>query len=163
MATSEPRTPQAAAVAWVETVLERGDLRAAWPDTDPILRLVLAQDWVWTNRHDPVIGHDHDWDEIAHGLAAVPPADAFWERFAVDLIGTWQRAWKGFDPRRWFVASTPEIVDLDIEVVSFIERPSTLTRRFAMRHTDGRWLVASVDGDQWYEPGWPPRLRPAHL
>ncbi len=158
MATSEPGTPQAAAVGWVEAVLDRGDLLAAWPETDPVLRLVLAQDWVWTNRHDPAIGHDHDWDEIARGLASIPPESPHWGRFAADLVATWRRAWKGFEPRGWYVAPTPEVIGLDLEMVSFIERPSALTRRFAMRHTDGGWLVASVDGDLQYEPGWPPRL-----
>lgn len=158
MATSEPGTPQAAAVAWVDAVLTRGDLAAAWPATDPVLRLVLAQDWVWTNRHGPAIGHGRDWDEIAEGLAAVPPADDLWPSFAADLVGTWQRAWKGFDPHGWYVPATPEVVDLDVELVSFVERASALTRRFAMRHTEAGWLVASVDGDLHYEPGWPPRL-----
>jgi len=50
------------------------------------------------------------------------------------------------------------VIDLDLEMVSFIERPSALTRRFAMRHTEAGWLVTSVDGDLRYEPGWPPRL-----
>jgi len=115
MATSEPGTPQAAAVAWVEAVLDRGDLLAAWPHTDAVLRLVLAQDWVWTNRHDPYIGDDigdeigdHEgWDDIAQGLASVPPQSRHWGRFAAELVKTWQRAWKGFEPRRWYVASAP--------------------------------------------------------
>ncbi len=158
MATSEPGTAQAAAVAWLQAVLDRGDLLAAWAACDPVLRLVLAQDWVWTNRHHPAIGHERDWDEIAQGLAANPPESELWRRFATDLVGTWQQTWKGFDTRRWQVAPAPEVVDLDVEMVSFTERPTGFTRRFAMRHTGAGWVMASVDGDLRYEPGWPPRL-----
>ncbi len=56
--------------------MDDGDLIAAWPLTDPVLRLVLAQDWVWTNRHHPAIGEDRSWEELARGLAAVPPEHA---------------------------------------------------------------------------------------
>lgn len=154
----EPGTPQAAAVAWVDAVMDRGDMAGAWHSTDPILRLVLAQDWVWTHRHDPVIGHGRDWDSIARDLSADPPTGDLWERFASDLGKTWTSAWHGFDTRTWHAAPAPEVVDLDVEMVTFSEPGGTLTRRFAMRHTGERWLVASVDGDQVFEPGWPPRL-----
>jgi hypothetical protein len=175
----ESGSPQAAAMTWVEAVMDRGDLAAAWPATDPQLRLVLAQDWVWNHRHDPAIGHDADWDAIAHGLAAVPPEDPLWDRFASDVVAVWQRTWKDFSADTWGVWDQPEVLDLDLEMVTFVERDSaahpaesselpmrpghsTFTRRFAMRHTPQGWQVASVNGDQLFEPGWPPRLgRPA--
>lgn len=156
--------------------MDRGELGAAWPATDPELRLVLAQDWVWNHRHDPAIGHDADWDAIARGLAAVPPDDPLWHRFSNDVVTTWKRTWKGFSPETWGVWDQPEVLDMDLEMVTFVERDSsvhpaqgveqplhpgnsTFTRRFAMRHAGGEWLVASVNGDQLFEPGWPPRLR----
>lgn len=151
-------TPQAAAAAWAEAVMSGADLRGVWPATDPTLRLVLAQDWVWSHRHDPAIGHDRDWEAIARGLAADPPDQPLWDRFAADVTGTWQRTWKGFDPSGWDIRPGPEIVDLDLEMVTFVERNTAITRRFAMRHKPGGWFVASVNGDQLFEPGWPPRL-----
>jgi hypothetical protein len=160
--THEPGTPQAAAVAWVDAVMDRGDLGAAWPGTDPLLRLVLAQDWVWNHRHDPAIGHGREWDAIARELAATSSTSPLWPRFAADLVGTWKRTWHQFDTRSWTVSAVPEVIDLDVEMVTFSERDGALSRRFAMRHVDGTWLVASVDGEQIFEPGWPPRLgRPA--
>jgi hypothetical protein len=154
----EPGTPQAAAVAWAEAVIGDRDLRTIWPATDPTLRLVLAQDWVWNHRHDPAIGHDRDWDAIARGLAACPPDEPLWDRFAADVLGTWQQTWRGFEPSAWDVKPQPEIIDLDLELVTFVERETALARRFAMRHTHEGWLVASINGDQLFEPGWPPRL-----
>jgi hypothetical protein len=168
----EPGTPQAAAVAWVEAVMDRGDLSQAWPLTDPTLRLVLAQDWVWNHRHDPAIGHGRDWDTIARGLAQYPPQHQLWDRFAGEVVGLWQRIWKGFSASRWRVWEQPEVLGLDLEMVTFVEpNPASeagdlgsqpgrgsLARRFAMRHTDDGWRVAGVNGDQLFEPGWPPAL-----
>ncbi|MFP5319925.1 MAG: hypothetical protein ACLGI2_16740 [Acidimicrobiia bacterium] len=162
----EPGTPQAAALEWVAAVMDRGDLDAAWLATDPTLRLVLAQDWVWNHRHDPAIGHQADWDEIAAGLAESPDGHELWSRFATDLVAMWQRTWKGFGAEAWTVRSEPEVLDLDLELVTFVEpgpasdHPAgpAFARRFAMRHTPDGWLVAGVNGDQIFQPGWPPRM-----
>jgi len=56
-----------------------------------------------------------------------------------------------------------------LEMVTFLESDGTapvrfepgrsaLARRFAMRHTTEGWLVAGVNGDQLFLPGWPPSL-----
>ncbi len=162
----ESESPQAAAVRWVEAVMGRGDLAEAWPGTDPVLRLVLAQEWVWSRRHDPAIGHEADWDEIANGLARGPGGHALWDRFAGDLISMWRQSWSGFDPATWDVRAEPEVLDLDLEMVTFAERGpvsehpagAAFARRFAMRHTGKGWLVAGINGDQLFRPGWPPRI-----
>lgn len=149
--------------------MDRGDLAMAWPLTDPTLRLVLAQDWVWTHRHHPRIGHDRSWDELARGLAAVPPGPELWDALAEELIGRWQKTWKGLSARNWAAWDQPEVVGLDLEMVTLLERDgdapvrfepgrSAFARRFAMRHTDHGWLVAGVNGDQLFVPGWPPSL-----
>jgi hypothetical protein len=165
----EPGTPQAAARDWVAAVMDRGDPAATWAVTDPTLRLVLAQDWVWNHRHDPAIGHHADWDEIAAGLADQTGDHSFWDRFATELVGTWRRSWKGFGAETWTVLPEPEVLDLDLEMVTFVEPGPTaehpagpaFARRFVMRHTGEGWLVAGLNGDL-FEPGWPPRMgRPA--
>ena len=158
-----------AATRWVEAIMDRGDLRAGWPLTDPTLRLVLAQDWVWTHRHHPTIGHDRSWDELARGLAALPPAAELWGPFAEELIGRWQKTWSGLSAITWATWDQPEVVGLDLEMVTFMERDgdrpvrfepgrSAFARRFVMRHTDQGWQVAGVNGDQLFVPGWPPSL-----
>ncbi len=149
--------------------MDDGELLAAWPLTDPVLRLVLAQDWVWTHRHHPKIGHDRSWDELARGLAALPPVSELWDAFADELVSRWQKTWEGLSARTWGAWDSPEVVGLDLEMVTFLERDgdrlvrfepgrSATARRFAMRHTDQGWLVAGVSGDQLFVPGWPPSL-----
>ena len=173
---NEPGTPQAAARAWVEAVMDRGDLVRAWELTDPTLRLVLAQDWVWNHRHDLVRtdgtdgGHDADdegWDDVALGLASFRSKHPLWDRFAGDTIGMWQQIWKGFSARTWRVSDQPEVLGLDLEMVTFVEaggdgeaqpRHYAFARRFAMIHTESGWRVASINGDQLFLPGWPPTL-----
>lgn len=149
--------------------MDQGDLRAAWPLSDPTLRLVLAQDWVWTHRHHPTIGHDRSWDELARGLAALPPEPELWSAFAEELISRWQKTWIGLSAETWGAWDEPEVVGLDLEMVTFMERDgdgpvrfepgrSAFARRFAMRHTGQGWQVAGVNGDQLFVPGWPPSL-----
>ena len=162
-------TAQEAAVRWVRAVMDDRDLVSAWPLTDDVLRLVLAQDWVWTHRHHPMIGHDRSWDDVARGLAAVPPSHELWDRFATELLDRWRTMWSGFSPSTWAPWDRPEVVGVDLEMVTFLERDgdepvrfepgrSSLARRFAMRHTPDGWRVAGVNGDQLFVPGWPPTL-----
>jgi hypothetical protein len=162
-------TPQEVAMAWVRAVMDDADLEAAWPLTDPTLRLVLAQDWVWTYRHHSMIGHNRDWEALAQGLAACPPDHPLWERFAEELLSRWQHIWKGFNATTWRAWDEPEVIALDLEMVTFLESDggepvrfepgrSAFARRFAMRHTDDGWKLASINGDQMFLPGWPPSL-----
>jgi hypothetical protein len=165
---ARPETPQEAAQRWVKALMDDADLAAAWPLTDPVLRLVLAQDWVWTHRHHPMIGHERSWDDIARGLAAVPPASGLWDTFATELVRRYQKMWEGFSAHTWATWDQVEVVGLDLEMVTFLESDgepvrfepgrSALARRFALRHTDEGWMVASVSGDQMFVPGWPPSL-----
>ncbi len=162
-------TPQQAATRWVKAVIDDGDLGAAWPLTHPVLRLVLAQDWVWTHRHHPTIGPDRSWEELARRLAALPPEDELWDAFAQELLTRWRKTWAGFSSTTWDAWDQPEVIGLDLEMVTFLEREgsrpvrfvpgrSAMARRFAMRHTTNGWQVASVSGDQLFVPGWPPSL-----
>lgn len=166
---SEVSTPQVVAMAWVEAVMDDGDLAAAWPMTDPVLRLVLAQDWVWTYRHHSMIGHEQDWEALARGLASCPSEHHLWDKFAAELIGRWHTIWNGFSSRSWGAAEEPEVISLDLEMVTFLEADgddpvrfepgrSAFARRFAMRHTEDGWRLASINGDQMFVPGWPPSL-----
>jgi len=153
------------ATTWVEAVMDRGDLREVWPLTDPTLRLVLAQDWIWTHRHHPFVGPDADRDGLARSLAATSPDHPLWARFAAELLELWQKMWRGFSARSWQPRDDPEVIDLDLEMVTFVEvggapgsARDAFARRFALRHSPDGWRVASINGDQIFVPGWPPAL-----
>ena len=63
--------PVKAAQAWIEAV-QLGRYDAAWAMTDPRLRLVRAQAWIWNNRKDADIAA-LDRDELARALAEEGP------------------------------------------------------------------------------------------
>ncbi len=164
---AEHSTPRAVATAWVDAVMDRGDLGAAWRLTDPTLRLVLAQHWVFTHSHDPAVGGRDGWDGLARGLAAWPSAHPLWDRFATDRVGRWREFWAGFNTRTWSIRDRHEPLGDDLEVVSFVEtggggRPKRpVARRLAVRRTAEGWLVAGLDGSALSQPGWPPtQIRP---
>jgi hypothetical protein len=154
------------ASTWVEAVMDRSDLRAAWTLTDPTLRLVLAQDWIWAHRHHPWVGHHTDWDRLAQGLTAPRPDHPLFARFAEEQLELWHKIWTGFSARTWKAWEEPEVLGLDLEIVTFGEvrqeadasgRPS-FARRFALRHTGDGWMMAGINGEQMFVPGWPPSL-----
>ncbi len=151
--------PRQVAAAWVEAVMDRGDLGAAWPLTHPTLRLVLAQHWIWSQRGHSVVGDDEaEWDELAAALVGGPGRHPLWERFAADRIRRWREFWPGFSVRTWAAREEPEPIGVDLEVVTFVETggPPLPARRFAMRDTPEGWMVASLDGSALFRPGWPP-------
>ena len=161
-----PPSAQEVAATWVELVMDRGNLDEAWPLTDPTLRLVLVQDWIWAHRHHSFVGQGPEWDDLAHSLAAARPQPALWPRFRAELLELWHKIWKGFSALTWQAFDDPEVVGLDLETVTFVEldasgvpaRRTTVPRRFALRHCDTGWQVASINGDQMFLPGWPPSL-----
>ena len=151
-------TPEDAATAWVDAVMDRGDLAAAWPLTDPTLRLVLTQYWIWSHGDEALVGAQEGWDALARALAACPPAHPLWERFASDRVRRWKEFWGGFSTRTWSVREEPEPMGVGLEVVTFTETggPPLPVRRFAVRDTPEGWLVAGLDGTALFKPGWPP-------
>ena len=158
-------SPAEVATAWVQAVMDRADLGAAWPLTDPTLRLVLAQHWIWTNQGVPAVSRE-DRDELARALAACPSSHPLWGRFASQRIRRWREHWQGFTTLTWTLMDRQERLRPDLEVVSFAERkrledldrpgPPLVTRRLAVRRTPSGWLVAGLDGTALFEPGWPP-------
>lgn len=155
------------AVAWVDAVMDRMDLRAAWELTDPDFRLVLAQHWVLSHGGAEFLGPQAGWDMLAQGLAACPSRHPLWGRFASERLQRWYEFWGDFSTSTWRVHDEVERVPgATIEVVTFVEPaaegqdgqaglPGAL-RRIAVRLRDGRWRVAGLDGRRVFRPGWPP-------
>jgi hypothetical protein len=158
-----PGGPVAAVYEWVE-LIHAGDLRAAWPKTDPTLRLVLAQAWLWANRgHATVIPYDRE--EAAESLAGTRFDHDLWPAFEETQIGEFAEQWPDFPSDEWGAASRPRPVPPDSEVVMFmrtggeviqITEPTLMeTFPFLMRLADGEWLVESFSSER-PKPGWPP-------
>lgn len=162
-----PGDASTVAEAWVEAVMDRKELRQAWPLMERNLRLVLAQHWVLSHAElgSDVIGPHAGWDILAQGLAADPSTHPLWERFAKERLLRWREYWGTFSTRTWKIRST-ETAGADLEVVTFAEPrlpaleatpgPPPSFRRLALRRSDGSWLVAGLDGRNLFRAGWPP-------
>lgn len=163
-AAAEPAT---VAVAWVDAVMDRKDLRAAWPLMERYLRLVLAQHWILSHAEleSDFIGPQAGWDMMAQGLAADPSTHPLWDRFAKERLLRWREYWGTFSSRTWKVRET-EMFRADAAIVTFTEPrlpaleakpgPPPVFRRLALRRSRDTWLVAGVDGRNVFRPGWPP-------
>ena len=157
--------PEDVARAWVEAVMDRGDLGAAWPITDQALRLVLAQHWILSRQDDAEVSAE-DRDSLAEALAAYPPTHPFWQSFASQRLWRWREFWGTFRTGKWDVAGERQPVATRVEVVTFMEKhrllgwakpgPPPAARRFAVRSTPQGWVVAGLDGSALFRPGWPP-------
>ena len=158
-------SPEAVARAWVEAVMDRGDMAAAWVLTDPDLRLVLAQHWIISRQGDPALA-GYEPDALARDLAASSSPHPLWDRFASDRLRRWRQFWAGFGTQTWDVADETQRLMPGVVVVTFMEKhrllgwakpgPPAATRRFAVRSTPRGWLVAGLDGSALFRPGWPP-------
>ncbi|HVE45411.1 MAG TPA: hypothetical protein VNA57_01505 [Acidimicrobiales bacterium] len=166
-AEAAPDDAVAVAVAWVDAVMDRKDLRAAWPLMERDLRLVLAQHWVLSHAEigSELIGPQPGWDMLAQGLAADPSSHPLWDRFAKERLLRWREYWGKFSTRTWKVRRTESPVP-DVAIVTFAEPrlpaletkpgPPEVFRRLALRRSGGTWLVAGLDGRNIFRPGWPP-------
>ena len=95
--------PASVAFSWVEAVMDRKDLRRAWPLMERNLRLVLAQHWVLSHAEmqSDVIGPRAGWDMMAQGLAADPSDHPLWDQFAEERLSRWREYWGNFITRTW--------------------------------------------------------------
>src|SRR5437870_11896056 len=86
--------PVKAAQTWIEAV-QLGRYDVAWAMTDPGLRLVRAQAWIWNNRKDADIAAA-DRDELAAALAKERPDHPLWGDFAATVLQKMKEVYGGF-------------------------------------------------------------------
>lgn len=161
----DPDGPVEAARAWVRAAMDDKDLVTAWPLTDPPLRKVLAQHWILSHQGEDLVGAPEGWEELAEALAASPCRHPLWDRFATERLARWRQFWPGFSAVTWGVKGH-ELPRPDLAVVTFVEPrgklmslrpgPPLELRRLALRRSGGRWLMAGLDGQTLFRPGWPP-------
>jgi hypothetical protein len=159
----DPAGPAPAARSWLEAVLAFRDLTAAWPRTDPAVRLAIAQGWLFTKGEQS--------DEQASALAAAPSTSPQWREFAGDVLDALADKWSFFDYHgEWGVVDLPEPSSIQgCELVHFVmtegvppgpievkEGEPWATLPLLMRRLDEGWLVAGFSQGGPPTPGWPP-------
>lgn len=172
-----PAGPAVAALAWLYGILVRRDLKGVWKDTDPDLRLCLAQSWL-SGRSGPD-AVTPELEEVAAELARRDPSHPEWAEFAEQTIDALAAKWSFVeDLSRWGAWGRPEPLTQDLEIVFFVDAqdprlgsvwtpPLGYTRKVAagtelaslplvMRHTRDAWLVAGFSQAGTPTPGWPP-------
>ena len=160
-----PEGSVAAAREWLERI-SVDDLHGVWTRTDPNLRLVFAQAFLWANRtHPSVVGLD--LDETAEALASLRFDHDLWPSFGATQLGEFHSVFDDFFSGGYGVASRPRPVGVDLEIVKFVKSDSdemtwvtepTLVEAhiFLLRWTRDGWMVAGQGVDSPPEPGWPP-------
>jgi hypothetical protein len=155
-----------AAAAWLGLILGERNLDAAWPATDPNMRLAIAQGWLFKR------GEATDTrDELARSLAEAPSSAELWPTFSNGVLDAFADNWPFFDYEGyWGVIDMPEPIAVDgLELVCFamIEGapPGVIEVEagepwavlpLLMRSTGEGWLVAGVSQSGPPMPGWPP-------
>lgn len=152
---------------WLEVVADRRDLAAAWPLTDPDLRLALVQSWICAGLAPP----DVDSQSIARLLAAPSqPTHPLWNEFAAWRIGRWDAVFPDYvtDASRRGTVSSPYLSGVGLEAVLISDTPTgprvvggriVEVQRSSVRHTSGAILLAGL-GAALPVPGWPPAETP---
>jgi len=157
--------PVKAAQAWVEAV-QLGRYDTAWAMTDPRLRLVRAQAWIWNNRKDADIAACNR-DELARALAEERPNHQLWGDFAATELHQITGVYGTFRPENWGASSGPSAAGPDYALVLFAhlsgdpliitDRPPVFSLAFLMHAADPGWRLASFSA-VLPVPGWPPKL-----
>jgi hypothetical protein len=154
---AEPAGSVAAALAWVEMVLD-GRISESWPWTGPGFRLHLTRHWAWNHRFQ-LHEAGHDPMEVATGLADDGFVHPLWPAFArsqqrLDLESARNAS--------WVAAAAPEPVGPDLEVVRLAAAECAGTDRavppltLVLRLGPTGWQVEG-HGRAPALPRWPPR------
>jgi hypothetical protein len=158
-----PQGPVEAAKRWLEDIVARRDVAAAWRRTDPDYRLALAQAVIFLNQENPHLAYA-DRAALARELAeedAIHPlwkafADLLTEEFLHDLGEINVANWGRVTPRP--IAPGYELVLFARDDVPTSDYPPEMTSHgVLMHHREERWLVAGLS-ERPAVPGWPPDL-----
>lgn len=178
-----PDGPVAAASDWLDAVVVDNDYAAAWELMTADLRLARSQAWLWNNREFFERAAE-DLNEQASMLAAAPSTHAHWAEFAEIELGMFVSAFPPGDYANVGISSKPRPLSPGLELVLFIDMadaealdgatpldgggivvggtdsgmPVTTFAQVVVAHDGHKWAVASHNGEQIPEPGWPPVL-----
>ena len=146
---------------------EWSDLRAAWPNADPVLRLCWAQWWLHANR-ESLEARGYDREEVAGALAS-PAAGhhRLWGDFERVVLRDF-RAVFPLDPSTWGIGASPRVLAPGVELLYVHRRiptggywPADATAEvvpLVMRFAEEGWRVLNFGYERIPMPGWPPTL-----
>jgi hypothetical protein len=140
-----PGTAYAAARSWARLVIGDGNLRDAWPLTDPDWRRFWADTWVSLNEDHRLLSLTNR-EELAVDLATAEPTSPFAGYFfAFEGVDT-QEGFAYVDLATWvWVVDPPAAPGYETVRLMNPDSPGQLAEDlvFVMHHVDGDgWLVA---------------------
>jgi len=152
--------------SFLEPFYVAGDLAAAWPAVDPLLRLCWAQWWLQANAAS-ITATGYDVDEVANAFVAQADDHPLWEHFARVVLRDFREALP-LVPDTWAIGATPRILAVDTEVL-YVHRkqpegglwqPGTSSEvvPLVMRLNGNHWRVLNLGCERVPAPGWPPAL-----
>ncbi len=159
-----PGGPVEAAKSWLEDIVLRRDVRAAWRRTDPAYRLALTQAIIFLNEQNPLLSGE-DREALARDLAVEDPIHPLWQSFAGLLTEEFLQDLGEISAENWGRV-TPRPIAPGYELVLFAhagdstpaDYPPEMTSHGVLMHLrDDRWQVAGLS-ERPAVPGWPPDL-----
>lgn len=152
-----------AAKRWLEDIVLRRDVLAAWQGTDPDYRLALTQAIIFLNDQNPLL-EGQDREALARGLAAEKPVHPMWQSFAGLLTEEFLQDLGEINAENWGRV-TPRPIAPGYELVFFAHdggegapySPEMTSHGVLMHLRDDRWQVAGLS-ERPAVPGWPPDL-----
>ncbi len=154
-----------AAWRFLKPFYEDGNLAAAWPSVDPVLRLCWAQWWLHANATQ--VAADGHLDQVAQTFVAETDAHPLWPHFSRVVLRDFRAAFP-LDPSTWGIGAAPRVLAPDTELL-YVHRhqpagglwPPGATSEvvpLVMHLAEGRWCVVNLGYERVPVPGWPPAL-----
>ena len=161
-----PGEPPASAVemaqAWVDQVVDHGNLEKGWFYCHPALRTAWAQAWFVNTGRDG----ESDAEALVEALVERGAAADLWPGLATWLLE--QLRSTGISAETWGASTRTRPVPPDMEAVWFmdtggqavlVDAPSAIRPFPLLMHFDadrGAWRLISFGGMEPPVPGWPP-------
>ncbi|MBY8879742.1 hypothetical protein [Actinacidiphila acidipaludis] len=141
-----------------------GDLRAAWPLLDPLLRRCWVMAWLAPQRGE-VRRLGYDPDDVVEAFVADYPRHRLWSVFECGQV-TFLEESAPADITTWGISAEPTVVGVDMELLALWPVPEDGTDQvaddakcvpFLMRYDDeAGWRLLNFFSMDVPVPGWPP-------
>jgi hypothetical protein len=156
-----PEGPVATARMWLEAILAKGDLDAAWRLTDLELKQTAVGAWYDANTSHPALAGE-DRGVLLEALCVDEPNHSLWLPFATTQLREFRETWKNVDVSKWGWASHPRPLSPGYEIAMFVEAEGEAwTAEADMLVNALQIIVHHVPGTGWLVSGFAEPLAPA--